>query len=160
MRTNKQYFFYCVKDDILIFDVFDYLEELAADTVDYFFDWNLVKDNKVSLKNTIFKEFVNQRVSFDIKMINTKAQKLNCSVLCYVKDKKEYNQWSSFFEDSEKVVKMLKRILKKNLPSFFLIEDGLDLFKTINGTFKNIPTVSLSGEDEEFLNKNLKKLKK
>jgi hypothetical protein len=158
MRTNKQYFAYYIKDNILIFDVFDYIEELAADAVDYFNEWGLIKDDYVSLKCTVFKEFVQQRLNFDTKALFSKAKFLNCKVLCFYKKKKTYNQWAIFFKEPEKVINLSKKILKKNLPNFIETEPETTLFQSISGSFNNLPVVIPSGEDEEFVQTKLKKL--
>jgi DNA replicative helicase MCM subunit Mcm2 (Cdc46/Mcm family) len=159
MRTNKQYFAYCVKENILIFDVFDYLEELAADTVDYFNDWNLVKDGVIQLKSKILRQYLEERIKFDILIINNKSRKINCRVLCFYKQQTSFNVWSSFFEDPNKFIKVAKRLAKKFLPNFVEISNEKSLFQDVNGTFNNLPVVLPTGEDQEFLNKKLKKLK-
>jgi len=159
MRSDKQYFSYYIKENILIFDVFDYIEELAADAVDYFIEWNLIKDDYVSLKCTILKNFVHQRLEFDTKTLNNKAKKLNCKVLCFFKKKNQYNQWSVYFKEPEKVVKTIRLALKKSLPNFIEIEDTTTLFQSISGSYNNLPVILPTGEDEDFLHKKLKKLK-
>ena len=58
MRPSKQYFCYYLKDNVLIFDVFDYIEELAADYVDYAHEWGFIKQDKVSSKKLRIKEFI------------------------------------------------------------------------------------------------------
>ena len=70
-RKHKQYFIYYIKDNVLIFDVFDYIEELAADYVDYCYDWNLLKDNIVVSKPIRIKEYINLYITDAILKINS-----------------------------------------------------------------------------------------
>jgi hypothetical protein len=160
MRTAKQYFCYYLKDNILIFDVFDYIEELAADYVDYAFEWNLVKDNKVSDKNIRIKEYIQLWVTDAILEMQSKSSKLNCKILCFYKEKNDLNVWSNFFDDPSRFINIGKRVLKKKLPNFIEIQSNCLLFQTIKGTMSDIPCIIPSGEDEEFLTKNKKRLKR
>lgn len=160
MRTSKDYFIYHVKENILLFDVFDFIEELGGDCVDFLFEWNLVKDDKILSKDKILKEFVEKQVQNAQIIINDKSKKLNCRVLCYFKEKKDLNVWSSFFEEPLKFIKIAKRSIKRNFPSFFNIETENSVFLIIKGTFDGVPCVIPSGEDEEILSKLQRKLKK
>jgi hypothetical protein len=159
MRTSKQYFFYHLKDNILIFDIFDYIEELSADLVDYLDEWNLIKDGKSTCKDKVIKEYTQQCISLAQIIMNDKSSKLNCKILCFYRDKSELNKWSNYFSDPLKVVKIIKKLIKKNFCNFIEISNEIPLFQTIKGTFNNIPCVIPTGEDEEFLTKMKKKLK-
>jgi hypothetical protein len=65
-RNKKQYLVYYLKDNILILDVFEYLESLASDIVDYLFEWHLVKENKVKFQKKLVFSFLNQKIEDDI----------------------------------------------------------------------------------------------
>ena len=159
MRPSKQYFCLYLKENILIFDVFDYIEEIAADYVDYAFDWNLVKENKVCTKNIRIKEYIELWITDMIIQMNVKASKMDCKVLCFFREKTDLNVWSSFFDDPNRFIKIAKRILKKKLPNFIEVDTIYPLFQTIKGTMSGIPVIIPTGEDEEFLTKVKKKLK-
>jgi hypothetical protein len=159
MKTNKQYFFYYLKDNILVFDVFDYIEEISADFVDYLNDWSLIKNNKASCKDKIIKEYFEQCISLAEVIMNDKSNKLNCKILCFYREKQKLNQWSNFFIDPLKVLKIAKKVIKKKLNNFIEIKHNGQLFQTIKGTMSGIPVIIPSGEDEEFLIKVKKKLK-
>lgn len=158
IRQNKEYFVYHLKDNILIFDVFDYIEELAADYVDYCFEWNLVKDNFVSDKNKLIKGYLEMHITKALSIINQTSIKSNCKVLCYFYKKEIYNDWKSYFKDPEKFIKIARSILKKRLNNFVETEER-GLFTDIKGSFNDIPCLIPSGEDLEFILKNKKKLK-
>lgn len=160
MRPSKQYFCYYLKDNILIFDVFDYIEELAADYVDYCDEWQLLKDNKVSAKNIRIREYIQLCISDAVININDKSNKSNCRILCFYKEKNNLNSWSSYFEEPFRFIKIAKRQLKKNLPNFIEYQSENSMFQTIKGVFNGIPCIIPSGEDIEFITKCKKSLKK
>jgi hypothetical protein len=157
-RKHKQYFLYYLKDNIFIFDVFDYIEELAADYVDYCFEWNLIKDNVVIERNTRIKEFIQVQVSLAQVVMNDKLRKCNCRALCYFNPKNDLNLWVDYVKDPQKFIKIAKSVIKKKLPNFFEVQDN-NLFKSVKGDFQGIPCLDPTGEDEDFLLKSLKKLK-
>jgi len=146
-----------LKDNILIFDVFDYIEEFAEDFVDYCFEWNLVKDNKVIAKNIRIKEYIQLWVSDAQININDKLSKCNCRSLSYFKQKDKLNVWSEYFEDPNQFIKIAKRVLKSCLNNF--IETDETLFTNVKGNFEGTPCLLPTGEDEDFILKSLKKLK-
>jgi len=158
IRKNKQYFIYYLKDNILIFDVFDYIEELAADYVDYCFEWNLAKENFVSEKTININEYVNLYITDAMIKINDTLSKNNCKILSFYKQKPELNYWSQFFKDPNMFIKKSKVILKKRLPNFVETDEN-GLFKDIKGTFNGFPCIAPNGEDIEFIFKNRKKLR-
>jgi hypothetical protein len=157
-RKHKQYFLYYLKDNVFIFDVFDYIEELAADYVDYCFEWNLIKDNVVIERNTRIKEFIQVQVSLAQVVMNDKLRKCNCRALCYFNPKNELNLWIDYVKDPQKFIKIAKSVIKKKLPNFFEVQEN-NLFKSVKGDFQGIPCLDPTGEDEDFLLKSLKKLK-
>lgn len=160
-RNHNDYFIYYLKDNVLIFDVFDYVEELASDTIDFLNDWNLLKDGKVSYKSKTIKEFLQRKISNDVKKFNLFIVNNNCQSFCYFKKKNNLNVWSEFFEDPEKFLKHCKRICKDFLINFY--EDKCEdccYFQKVKGKFLDIPCLSPSGEDEVFLQKIIKTLKK
>jgi len=159
MRPSKQYFCYHLKDNVLIFDVFDYIEELAADYVDYAHEWGFVKEDKVSSKKLRIKEFIQLWISSSVISINDKASKANCKILCFYREKTDLNVWSSFFEDPFKFILVAKKVLKQRLPNFIEHQSENPMFQTLKGTFNYIPCVIPTGEDEEFLTKVKKRLK-
>ena len=156
-RKHKQYFLYYLKDNVLIFDVFDYIEELAADYVDYCFEWNLIKDNKVIAKNIRIKEYIQLWISNAVISINDKLSKCNCKVLSYYKEKQNLNIWNEYFVDPNQFIKIAKKVLKTRLNNFIETEEVL--FTNVKGNFNGTPCLLPTVEDEDFLLKSLKKLK-
>jgi hypothetical protein len=160
-RKHKQYFVYYIKDNILIFDVFDYIEELAADYVDYCYDWKITSNNNmVTTKPDILKGFLETNyIGFATNITKLKTS-LGCHILFYYNPRINYNQWSAFFQDPNKFITTTKKFLKKKLLSFIEIKKYQNnLFQTIKGSYKNIPCLIPSGEDESFIMENLKNLK-
>lgn len=156
-RKHKQYFVYYLKENVLIFDVFDYIEELAADYVDYCFEWSLVKDNLVSDKPAIIEEYINLYVIDTVIKMNSTIKDNGSKLLCYYQPKTKFNEWKNFFKNPEKFVKKAKNVFKKKLFNFFEIKENTPLFQNVKGTFDGIPFLIPSGEDETFLLKNVKK---
>jgi hypothetical protein len=159
-RKHKQYFIFYLKENILIFDVFDYIEELAADYVDFCHDWNIVKNNLVSDKKTIIKGFLETNfVTLGSNLFKMKED-LHCIPFFFYNEKDNFNEWSMFFKDPNDFIKTAKRFLKSRLFNFFEINEKNTPFKTIKGTYQKIPCLLPTGEDETILTENLKYLKK
>ena len=157
-RKHKQYFIYYLKDNILVFDVFDYVEEIAADFIDYCFEWGFIKENLVNSKNIRIKEYI-QLYCFDaINEMTTISEKTNCKILCYFNQRKNLNAWVDYFQNPYNFINISKKVLSKKLPNFIETFEN-NLFEQISGKFNGIPCLIPSGEDEDFLLKNLKKLK-
>ena len=159
-RNKKQYLIYYLKENVLILDVFEYLESLASDIVDYLFEWHLIKENKVKFQKKLIYSFLIQKIEDDILIFNQIAKDIDCSILCFYKINNSFKEWEGFYEDPRKVISVCKSILKNKLPNFFENKnEDIRLFENIKGTFKSVPCLIPTGEDEHFLQNFLKKLK-
>jgi len=96
MRKTKDYFFFCLKENVIIFDVFDYIEEIAADCVDFSYEWNLVNDKVVSCKKKLLKSFIENKINSDLMHINETVKKTNSKILCFFHKQKGLNEWSLY----------------------------------------------------------------
>jgi len=160
-RTKNQYLIYYLKENILILDVFEYLEFLGANTVDYLYEWCLTdQNNNVKFKSSIIKDYLQNKIKQDVDYFLECSKKINCNLFCFYRENENLKLWDQFFEDPKKFIKSCKRICKKKLPNFFEDKnENFRLFQKIKGSFQNIPCLLPSGEDEEFLQKKLKKIK-
>jgi hypothetical protein len=156
---DKVYFSYYIKENIIIFDIFEYIEQLGADTIDFMYEWNLFNQDKVVFKQKIIKNFLENKIKNDIKKVLTYSNKINCSVLCFFSKKQNLTEWSMYFDNPFKFLDLCKKVCKKNLPNFIENKNILNTFQTKKGTFFDIPCLIPSGEDEEFLQGLIKKLK-
>ena len=156
---NKVYFSYYIKENVIIFDIFEYIEQLGVDTIDFMYEWNLFKDNKVIFKPQVIKEFLVNKIKNDIQKVVTYSNKINCSILCFFTMKENLTEWSLYFDDCYKFITLCKKLCKKNFPNFIENKTNLVSFQNKKGTFFDIPCLIPSGEDEEFLQKLLKKIK-
>jgi len=160
IRNKNQYIVYYLKENILILDVFGYLECLAAETVDYLAEWHLLNDNKVKFKKTIIVDFLNKKIQDFCKDFIDMSKKIDCLMFCFYKENENLKQWQLYYEDPVKFIKCCKLICKKNLPNFFENKnEDFKYFQTIKGTFQDIPCLLPTGEDELFLQKIRKKIK-
>lgn len=161
IRNKKQYFIYYLNNNILILDVFEYLESLAADTVDYFTEWHLIQNNKIKFKKNIILNFIENKIDSDIQSFIQIANKIDCSILCFYKPNSNIKDWELFYEDPKRFINLCKRTLKKKLPNFIENKnEDVRLFENVKGTFLDVPCLIPSGEDEFFLQKFFKKLNK
>jgi hypothetical protein len=156
---DKIYFSYYIKENVIIFDIFEYIEQLGADTIDFMYEWNLFKDDKVIFKTQTIKEFLENKIKNDIQKVVTYSNKINCCILCFFTMKENLTEWSLYFNDCHKFITLCKKICKKNLPNFIEDKTNATSFQNKKGTFFDIPCLIPSGEDEEFLQKLLKKIK-
>lgn len=156
---DKVYFSYYIKENVIIFDIFEYIEQLGADTVDYMYEWGLLKNNKVIFKTKVIIDFLEQKIKNDINVILSYSNQINCSILCFLSVKQKVTDWSLYFDDYHKFIKISKKICKKMLPNFIEVDSNMFSFQNKKGVFCNIPCLIPSGEDEELLQKILKKIK-
>lgn len=156
---DKVYFSYYIKENIIIFDIFEYIEQLGADTIDFMYDWNFFKDDKVIFKSKVIKCFLENKIKNDIQKVLMYSKKINCSILCFFSNKTNLSEWSNYFDDSYKFIFLCKKICKKNLPNFIENKNNLINFQNKKGTFFDVPCLIPSGEDEEFLSSLIKKIK-
>ena len=115
---DKVYFSYYIKENVIIFDVFEYIEQLGADTIDFMYEWNLFKENKVIFKSQTIKNFIENKIKNDIQKVITYSNKINCSILCFFTMKDSLTEWSTYFDDCYKFITLCKKICKKKLPNF------------------------------------------
>jgi hypothetical protein len=158
--SDKVYFSYYIKENVIIFDIFEYIEQLGADTIDFMYEWNLFKENKVIFKKQTIKNFLEIKIKNDIQKVLTYSTKINCSILCFFTMKQKLTEWSLYFDDCYKFINLCKKICKKNLPNFIENKNVTISFENKKGTFFDIPCLIPSGEDEEFLLSIVKKIKK
>jgi hypothetical protein len=159
-RKHKQYFVYYVKESVLIFDVFDYIEELAADYVDYCYEWNVVRDDIVSERKNLINVFLETNFTcFSLVHLNKNEKLGDYKTFFYYKEKKNLNEWTRFFKNPEKFIKIAKSFFKKKLNNFIEIKNDIELFQNIKGQYEDIPCLLPTGEDESFLLKTIKRLK-
>lgn len=157
---SKKYFFYYLKENILIFDVSSYIDELAIHVADFVYDWDLLKEGKVSCTNKLIKELITQKIEQEIKEFKKIVNENNCKMLSYFSLNSEPKEWKEYFSDPLKFIKISKKVCKKNLPNFIEEKVEQTSFKKRKGQFLEFSCIVPSGEDEEFIVKALDKLKK
>lgn len=163
-NKSKSYFFYYLKENILIFDVSNYIDELAVHTIDFLFEWDLLKktDEKflVTCKQKLLKELVEIKIEKEIEQFKKTVNDNNCKMLSYFSTNSEPKEWKNYFTDPLKFVKICKKICKKNLPNFIETKTSNSLFQKRKGCFLDFSCIIPSGEDEEFIVRMLDKIKK
>ena len=157
--NNRVYFSFYLKENIIIFDVFEYIQQLGADTVDYLYNWSLFKDDKIIFKSKIIKEFLELKIKNDIQIVINYSKKINCNILCYFNENGDVCDWSTYFADYNRFICLCKKICKKQLPNFIEKKVNCLKFKHKKGNFFEIPCLIPSGEEEEILHLLIKKLK-
>ena len=156
---DKVYFSYYIKENVIIFDIFEYIEQLGDDTIDYMYEWGLFKDDKVVFKSKMISLFLEAKIKNDIKKVINYSNRINCSILCFFSMKDNLTEWSLYFDDHHRFINLSKKLCKKLLPNFIENKTSLISFQNKKGLFCDIPCLIPSGEDEELLQKLLKKLK-
>jgi hypothetical protein len=154
--TDKIYFSFYLKENIILFDVYEYIDKLGSDVVDYFDEWNLIKNKKIIFKKQIIDSFIENKIKSDFESVLIISKKINCKILCFYSNKKFKNKWVFYFEDIEKFLKIVIKKCKSTLPNFVQKQVNFT-FSHKKGCFFDIPCLILSGEEEEFLQKILKK---
>lgn len=164
MTKSKKYFFYYLKDNILIFDISCYIDELAVHVIDFYYDWDLLKkeNNKLYVNSNpkLIKELLETKIKKEILEFRNIAQTNNCKILSYFSVNAEPKEWKKYFADPLKFIKTCKRVCKKHLPNFYETFVNEKLFTKRKGEFLEFSCIIPSGEDDEFIFKALDKLKK
>lgn len=164
MIKSKKYFFYYLKENILIFDVSCYIDELAVHVIDFFYEWDLLKnkDDQTIISNNpkLVKELLETKIKKELKDFIKTAYENNCKILSFFSINAEPKEWKNYFLEPLKFIKVCKRICKKNLPNFYEAPINQNLFLKRKGHFLDFSCIVPSGEDEEFVIKALDKLKK
>ena len=158
-QKHKKYFIYYIKENVLIFDVSRYIDELAVHVVDFVYDWSLFKDNLVNCSDKLIKELIQTKIQTELEEFLKVAKENNCKILSFLFLTNLEKNWQVFFKDHLKFIKICKRTCKKFLPNF--TESKIDklLFLKTKGKFLDFDCLIPSGDDEEFLLKALDKLK-
>lgn len=160
MKLNDRvYFSFYLKENIILFDIFEYIQQLGADVVDYMYDWNLFNDGKIVFKKRIIKDFLILKIKSDIQKVINQSKKINCKILCFYNEKTNLTDWSDYFNDLNEFIFMCKKLCKKHLPNFIENKDNNLSFNNKKGVFFDIPCLIPSGEDEEILHLLIKRLK-
>ena len=73
--------------------------------------------------------------------------------------KEKLTEWSNYFEDCQKFITLSKKLCKKLLPNYIETSNLSVTFQNKKGKFCEIACLIPTGEDEEFLQLLLKKLK-
>jgi len=160
----KKYFFYYLKENILIFNTSDYIDELAVYTINFLYDWNLLKPSDTGLlvdcKQKLIKELIEIKIQKEIENFKKIVNDNNCKMLSYFSINAEPKDWKNYFVDPLNFIKICKKVCKKNLPNFIETKTSENLFQKKKGHFLDFLCVIPSGDDEEFVVRLLDKLKK
>jgi hypothetical protein len=157
--NDRVYFSFYIKENIIIFDIYEYIQQLGAETVDYLYNWSLFKDGKVIFKTKMVKSFLENKIKNDVQKVLNHSNKINCDVLCFFNINSSFYEWTAYFDDTNKFIEITKKLCKKNLPNFIENKHNALNFKHKKGSFFDIPCLIPSGEEEEALQVLLKKIK-
>jgi hypothetical protein len=155
----KKYFLYYLKENVLIFDVSCYIDEMAIHVIDFVYDWKLIKNDVVNCSQKLIKELIHTKITLELNCFLETAKDNNCKIICVlIKDNKEKNWWK-YFDEYQKFIKICKRNCKAMLPNFKQIDTDKKFFVKTKGTFLDFPCLIPSGDDQEFIESVLDKLK-
>ena len=158
-KNVKNYFIYYLKENILIFDISCYIDELSVHVLDFVYDWNLMKNGLVNCSDKLIKELIQTKIENELNQFLKTAKENNCRILSVFFTFNEKKEWHSFFDDPIKILKICKKTCKKILPNFIDSKCDKKLFINKKGKFLDFNCLIPTGDDEEFLIKVLDKLK-
>ena len=156
-KINSYISFY-LKENLLLFDASTYLNDLSLKIIDILYDWGMY-DEYVHCNQQFLNNIVIEQIQTDTKNVFQFAKKNNFKVLTYLNGDICTFKWCEYFKDSSLFFSICKKSFKKTFPNYFEIK-GKTLFKKRKGKFLNMECIIPAGEDEEFLNQVLDKLKK
>ncbi len=157
--TDKIYFSLFLKENVIIFDLYEYFGKIASDLIDYMDGWGLIKNNKVVFKTKIIENYIKNQIDVDINSLKQKIQKKQFKILFLYSLKTKYEVWNDYFDNKFKFLKICKRIFKKNHKQIFDIDNFTFNLDNKKGLFFDIPCFIPSGEEEEIILHFIKKIK-
>lgn len=159
-QNFKNYFLYYLKENLLIFNVSKYINDMAVHVVDFVYDWGLIKDDLVKCSQKLIKELIETKIKTDLDQILKIADENDCKILSFLFLEDKKNFWENFFEDYDFFIKICKVRCKKQLPNFKEVKNEKKFFLKTKGEFHGISCLIPSGDDEEFLLKHIDILKR
>ena len=87
MIKSKKYFFYYLKENILVFDVSYYIDELAVHVIDFFYEWDLLKNKEdimvIANNPKLVKELLETKIKKELEEFKKIANINNCKILSF-----------------------------------------------------------------------------
>ena len=102
----KNYFLYYLKENLLIFDVSRYIDDMALHVIDFVYDWGLLKADLVNCSQKLIKELIEIKIKTDIDNLLQISSDNNCSILSFLFLKNEIKEWEKYFSDHIKFIKI------------------------------------------------------
>jgi hypothetical protein len=147
---TKDYFSYSLKNRLTIFNYTLYLNIIEEYIIDYINDWNLLTiDNKVPNKKGYYYNFLYNVLEKEVLDL-LKTQKSTHSKSIIIINLNNKGKFYNKFENYKKFLGENIKILKK-LHNNVIFTDLP--FININGKYKGINSLSLNGDEVEFLQK-------
>jgi hypothetical protein len=147
---TKDYFSYSLKNRLTIFNYTLYLNIIEEYIIDYINDWNLLTiDNKVPNKKSYYYNFLYKVLEKEVLDL-LKTQKSTHSKSIIIINLNNKGKFYNKFENYKKFLNDNIKILKK-LHNNVIFTDLS--FVNTNGKYKGINSLSLNGDEVEFLQK-------
>ena len=154
----KDFLVYYISERIIVFPIYEYLPIIANTIIRDFREWDLLDNGKkITQREKYFTYFLEKELQKILDTFVLLFQDLNVKIITVYTETSLPDEYSEFFEDKAKFSNSVKKLLKKKKMKYFRETKTSSLFKTTEGTFKNIKIGVPSGEDKEFLTKSLDK---
>jgi len=148
---TEDYFIYCLKNRLTVFNFTLYLNIIEKKIFNYINEWNLLNDNnKIPHKISYYYDFLYLLLEKEVLNLRILEKELHSKSII-VFNKQDSTNYSNNFENYDKFINQIIKILKKLHKNVFLTT--LSFNNTI-GKYKNLKCLELNGEENEFFQKN------
>lgn len=159
ISQNKEipnYLFFSLKHRLILINYNLLLIIIGTKVIDYINEWNLLKNNKVSNNKKYYINYLNSLIKEELKKIEEIKKEVSSNYIIIINNINNNEIWTSFYENFLILEKTFKKILKQNTK--YCVKTNNINFNNFY-YYKNLKTLEINGEEEEFLKKTLAKFK-
>jgi hypothetical protein len=156
MKTPREHSFCVLSERLLLFSVASFAYDLAFLSLDFLYEWGLLRDGKIQGNIRCLNNFLSEVVTEYKKGVEEYAESMHMKLYYFGFDV-EFGDLSEYIEDSEQFSKKLQRYCKKYLCDGKIIPILSEKYSFKSIEFEGVRCLKLNGEQIEEIIKKLNK---
>lgn len=156
MKKPENYSYCVLSERLILFSVSSFVLDLVFDTLNYLYDWNLLKNGKLESNTRGLNDFLIETIVNYKKDIDLLSQTSNMKVY-FVNMDISLGNLEEYIIDSSKIVKKLNRFCKKYMCDGKIIPILKDSLCKNFISYENMVCLNLKGEEIEKILKIINK---